>query len=276
MRLGPCERGERPSCQMVQNVRLLLNREPNTEEKHEMISKRLIGLTLGLGLVLAGTAFADGRGPGIRPIPGPRPTPGPVKDRLCVHLCKDDARACVAAAHADARACRADTCGEAIQEARDACAADPASTACADARAAVRECLHPCNEAFRAAMAECGGDLRECIGLCPDAGSTPPKDPACIATCREELHGCLDTVRADAQACREGCSGLVEAAKAACATDTGSTACKDARAAASACLEPCFDTQRTDHAACDRAAGGCAQACPDAPPPTPTVAADAS
>lgn len=242
-----------------------------------MISKRLMGLTLGLGLVLASAAVAHGRGPsgpGIPPNPGPRPSPGPVKDRLCVHLCKDDARACTASAHAERRACRAENCGEAIATAHAACSADPASPECADARTQARECLHTCNAAFRAAMEECGTDLRECIAICPDAGATPPKDPTCIATCREDLRACLTTVRANAQTCREGCSDLVEAAKTACEADRHSAACRDARAAASACLQPCLGTQRSEHAACDRAAGACAEACPDAPVPTPTAAAE--
>jgi len=107
----------------------------------------------------------------------------------------------------------------------------------------------------------------------------PRRDGQCIQGCREAFRECSAAGRVERRACHQGCSALIEAAKAACAdTVPGaepSAECVAARVAARACLAPCREGFADDRDTCVTTLRSCISSCPApdraTPRPTPSV-----
>jgi hypothetical protein len=91
-----------------------------------------------------------------------------VLDRTCVQECRADHATCRSTARAEAQICREGCAAEhdaAVAACADDTPGDP-SDECVATREALKECVAPCREAFRAALGSCRDDLQECVRGC--------------------------------------------------------------------------------------------------------------
>jgi len=185
------------------------------------------------------------------------------KDPQCLHDCLSTARSCADAARETFETCRETNCSAAQEAARQACGAESRSEACKEARRALAQCVKPCREAYRTTVHECWTVARECIGQCPQAD---PKDPECVAACREDVEACKGAARMAAQECRQQCTDEMQAVRRACNRFRPSPRCRAARQALYTCLDPCNEALHEAIEACRAANADCLAACPDADP----------
>lgn len=108
------------------------------------------------------------------------------------------------------------------------------------------------------------------VGVPPSARaqtSHPPIDPACAKQCRDDYRTCVGGAIHEARLCRTECTGLIQAAKDACANGDDSAECQAARDAAHACVQGCVKTLKLALAECRDDMRQCVEACPKPPPP---------
>jgi hypothetical protein len=184
----------------------------------------------------------------------------PLHDRECVGECREVLGGCLDAAADDLHTC-VEPCADERAAAREACAADPDSTACAEARAALRACVGPCLKVYDPAVDECFGDARACVADCP-----PVDDLPCVRACLRQRASCLTDLRMEVNACRDRCRAEVAAARRICAADPDSEECRAAAIAARACLAPCNALIRKGLHECRRETRACLAACSDEVP----------
>lgn len=178
-------------------------------------------------------------------------------DRECVKECRGDLDECLNGAADDLYEC-VEPCADERAVAREACADDPSSTACAEARAALRACVGPCLQVYDPAVTACFGDARACVADCP-----PVDDAPCVRACFEQHASCLSDLRAEVKVCRDRCRAEVVAARRICMDDPESEACRAASAAAKACLAPCGELLRKGLHECRRETRACLATCDD-------------
>lgn len=191
--------------------------------------------------------------------------PRPVVDRECTMECRRAHHACVDAARAAGRLCIAETCSAEQEAVEAACEANPASQECADARRALRACMQPCLEEYRADLSQCRAAAKDCMGGCPQVMPPPPpsvKDATCIGDCRAQLSNCLLRVRNASNDCQMACREKVAAMREACAAGR-TAACAAAREALQECLTPCNQLMREGTATCTKQSNQCVAQCPD-------------
>lgn len=182
-------------------------------------------------------------------------------DRECVKECRGDLGECLEGAADDLYECT-EPCADERAAVREACADDPSSTACAEARAALRACVGPCLQVYDPAVTECFGDARACVADCPPAGDVP-----CVRACFEERASCLADLRVEVNTCRDRCRAEVAAARRLCADDPESEECRAAAIAARVCLAPCGTLLRKGLQECRRETRACLATCDDAEDP---------
>ena len=187
---------------------------------------------VAVGLILAGSALAQGRPGGDGDRRGPRGI-----DPACASEC--GARECLQAAKQDFRSCVETTCA-AEHEAAEAACADGRSEECKAAREALRSCGEPCREALQADRQACREETSACLASCPRIDAEG-KDRACVRDCVGEGRECLAPAREEFAACRSGCADLKDAVREACSADRDSDACASARAALASCVGACHD-----------------------------------
>lgn len=210
-------------------------------------------------------------GPGDGPGRVDRPALPEPRDPVCILDCRQELRECLVSVSEKARACR-EECAPLMEEARAACEADPESDACAEARAAARDCARGCREDVRGARRECLQSARECMGNC----DVIVLDRECVRSCRGELAECLSAAHDQYRVCRKDCGDLVRALHEACADRWGSDDCRDAREATRLCLAPCRWAFSGDWRACLAELRDCLATCQltDTLPPEADTGAD--
>ena len=225
-----------------------------------------ISLIVGAVLALALPALAHDEGHGDRPH----------YDSVCVSGCRTDFQDCQAAARTERRTC-VDSCSALVEAARAACGdaehgVEP-SAECAAARSAAHDCLKPCREAYHDDRDACVASLRQCVGACPVAETTPtPVDRACLGECRHDRNACYEAAREAATACAAGCADEAQAVVDSCGRRPRD-GCRAAREALAVCLQPCRAAARVAVEACMNETTSCVEACRAATPsPTPEPA----
>lgn len=186
-------------------------------------------------------------------------------DRECVRECRGDLGECLSAAADDLHEC-AEPCADERAAVGAACADDTSSTACAEARAALRACIGPCLQVYDPAVTDCFKDGRACVADCP-----PVDDVPCIRACFTQRAECLADLRMEVKACRDRCREEVAAARRLCGDDPDSEECRAATAAARVCLAPCAELIRKGLHECRRETRACLAACNDEDEESPGV-----
>ncbi len=208
----------------------------------------LLAATAVLGLLCGGSASAQDEAPPER------------KDPTCVRACRQESKACVKDAKEQQRICRRERCGDLAAAAREAFAADPSTSACAEARAALRECYAACAAETAEDLAACRAENQECVEACPDSSG---KERKCVLGCRRELRACLQPATELARGFRVSCCELAEAAKAICEADPRAQECAAARREAKHCVDRCREALQDAVQPCIEALRTCVEACPD-------------
>ena len=210
---------------------------------------------VAVGLILAGSAFAQGRPGGDGGRRGPRGV-----DPACASEC--GARECIKAAQQEFRACVESTCSAEVAAAEEACAAGR-SEACKAAREAVRACSQACREDLQVARQACREEASACLGSCPRLGAEG-KDRECVRDCVADGRECLAPAHEELKECRSGCADLKDAVREACSADRDSDACASARAALESCVGACHDPFAEAASECFSGTQACVAACPAA------------
>jgi hypothetical protein len=129
-------------------------------------------LACSVPLTSAARGFGRGFGRG-GPGGGPGGPRGGLVERLifpCRADCHEAGHACFETAKNDAVTCAQASCDAPIQAARTACTANPGGTDCTNARAALLECVDPCQGTARTALMACREAVGSCLTGCGDAG----------------------------------------------------------------------------------------------------------
>ena len=160
------------------------------------------------------------------------------------------------------------TCAQEIAAADDACEADPKADACKTALRTLSQCLQPCRQTHRTALAECASGTRQCITACPDRQPLPisSKDPTCVAACKTTANECRQMARSDGKTCYEQCAPLAQTARAECTTRPPLTDCLEALQQLRECTAPCQEALIDAKDTCRESNQACVLACPDLNP----------
>jgi hypothetical protein len=209
---------------------------------------------VAVGLILAGSAFAEGR-PGGGDRRGRRGI-----DPACASEC--GVRECLQTAKQAFRSCVETACS-AEHEAAEAACADGRSEACKAAREALRACGEPCRETLQADRQACREEASACLASCPRIDAEG-KDRACVRDCVSDGRECLAPAREEFAECRSGCADLKDAVRKACSADRDSDACASARAALESCVGACHDPLEEAASECFSGTQACVAACPAA------------
>jgi hypothetical protein len=177
------------------------------------------------------------------------------KDPQCLKGCRDGFKGCVGDARDTAAPCF-EECEPLVATARTACAEDPTSAECQEARDAVHDCVRPCRDALQPALRGCAEAGVGCVEGCPVIN-----DLQCLENCAGAQRGCLGDAGEQSRVCFEECGPAFDAVREACKHDHQSEVCAAAREVLHSCMELCKETVRQSIGGCRDAFRACSTAC---------------